>query len=378
MAAAAAAEERDGALSLAEFHATRAGVRGLVDSGITTVPPLFLAPPPGYYTPSSTTASSLATIPTVDLSLPRAATVALVRAAARSHGFFHVTNHGVPPSTVSSAVSAIHAFHDHPSSTTTRTACYSLASVGGVSYATIPIQYSPQFPTPSPVLPWRDTLVVRFGSGDAPPDLARLPADCRDALQEYHRALVGIGREIAGLLSEALGVGEERLEREMKVDGSLMVCHYYPPCPEPEKVVGSREHTDPSLFTVLAQDHVGGLQVWQEEEDGGGGEWVDVAPVAGALLVNIGDVLKVVSNDEYKSVEHRVVLKSSEEARVTIALFFNPAKRDASDLFGPLEELVTTERPARYRCFSMLEFMRSRRESGHGKSIVDSFKIVAD
>ena len=97
---------------------------------------------------------------------------------------------------------------------------------------------------------------------------------------------------MAGLLSEALGVGTERLERAMQVEGWLMACHYYPPCPEPERVVGSLEHTDPSLFTVLAQDGVGGLQVRRDDGD----EWVDVVPVTSAFLVNIGDVLKVQYN----------------------------------------------------------------------------------
>ena len=46
--------------------------------------------------------------------------------------------------------------------------------------------------------------------------------------------------------------------------------------------------------------------------------------------------LQVVSNDDYKSVEHRVVIKSTQEARVSIALFFNPGKCGDFDLFGPL------------------------------------------
>jgi hypothetical protein len=60
---------------------------------------------------------------------------------------------------------------------------------------------------------------------------------------------------------------------------------------------------------------------------------------------------QVVSNDELQSVEHRVVIKSTQEARVSIGLFFNPAKRDKSDLFGPLPELVTAEKPPLYRSF---------------------------
>jgi len=66
---------------------------------------------------------------------------------------------------------------------------------------------------------------------------------------------------------------------------------------------------------------------------------------------------QVVSNDEMNSVEHRIVIKSTQDARVSIALFFNPAKRDKSDLFGPLPELVTAEKPARYRSFTLPEFM---------------------
>jgi len=255
----AAAEDYDTAAAVAVFHQSRAGVCGLVQSGVNTIPPLFLMPTsPSPWSPTTTAFA----IPAVDLSLPRRDTVALVRAAACSCGFFHVINHGVPAGIVDSAVSAARAFHEQPRAV--RSAFYSIEPVGGaVTYSTIPI--APQ--QGAPLLPWRDTLRVRFGPGE--PDLGRLPAACRDVLQEYQRSLTAFGKEMAGLLSEALGVGTERLERAMQVEGWLMACHYYPPCPEPERVVGSLEHTDPSLFTVLAQDGVGGLQVRRDN----GEEW---------------------------------------------------------------------------------------------------------
>jgi isopenicillin N synthase-like dioxygenase len=278
----AATEDYDTAAAVAVFHESRAGVRGLVQSGVNAIPPLFLVPT----SPSPRSPTTAFAIPAVDLSLPRRDTVALVRAAACSCGFFHVTNHGVPAGVVDSAVSAVRAFHEQPRAV--RSALYSIEPVGGaVTYSTIPV--APPRGAASPLLPWRDTLRVRFGPGE--PDLGRLPAACRDVLQEYQRSLTAFGKEMAGLLSEALGVGTERLERAMQVEGWLMACHYYPPCPEPERVVGSLEHTDPSLFTVLAQDGVGGLQVRRDD-----GEWVDVVAVAGAFLVNIGDLLKVQYN----------------------------------------------------------------------------------
>ncbi|XP_022685597.1 1-aminocyclopropane-1-carboxylate oxidase homolog 4 [Setaria italica] len=375
----AAAHDYDAEAALARFHEFRAGVRGLVESGVAAaaVPPLFttstMPTPQAPATPSSSF-----TVPVVDLSLPRSDTVALVRAAARSRGFFHVTNHRVPAGIVASAIAAVRAFHEQPLAA--RSAFYSLHPVGSVAYSTIPITQQQQGVVDAPVLPWRDSLRVRFGPGE--PELGNLPAWCRDALRVYQRLLKGFGEEMAWLLSEALGVGAGRLEQELRVRGWLMACHYYPPCPEPARVVGSLEHTDPGVFTVLVQDSVGGLQVRYHDGDGGGGDgggvWVDVVPVAGALLVNIGDLLKVVSNDEFKSVEHRVVIKSKQDARVSIALFFNPAKRGDSDRFGPLPELVTAERPARYGNFTFFEFMSSRRKLGHSRSSIQRLKVTSN
>jgi isopenicillin N synthase-like dioxygenase len=143
-------------------------------------------------------------------------------------------------------------------------------------------------PANAPLLPWRDTLVLRLVHGKS--HLDHLPAACLDALLEYRRSLTALGKVITGLLSEALGVGSEQLDRAVQVEATLMQCHYYPPCPRPEQVVGSRVHTDGDFFTVVAQDGVGGLQVRLNSH---GDAWVDVVPVAGALLINIGDVLKV-------------------------------------------------------------------------------------
>jgi hypothetical protein len=93
---------------------------------------------------------------------------------------------------------------------------------------------------------------------------------------------------MAGLLSEALGVGVERLGSATQPAPWMLSSHYYPPCPEPARVMGCMEHTDPTIFTVLAQDGVQGFQVRLDD-----GEWMDAPPVPGALLINIGDVLKV-------------------------------------------------------------------------------------
>ena len=101
-----------------------------------------------------------------------------------------------------------------------------------------------------------------------------------------------MGRALLGLLSEGLGLGPAALEEASCLEGKVMACHYYPHCPEPERTMGIVPHTDPGVLTVLAQDDIGGLQV-KHQDEAGRSCWVDVKPVPGALVINVGDLLQV-------------------------------------------------------------------------------------
>jgi isopenicillin N synthase-like dioxygenase len=75
-------------------------------------------------------------------------------------------------------------------------------------------------------------------------------------------------------------------------------------------------HSDWSTVTLLFQDEVGGLQVQvpqKGEEREGEGEWVDVQPVEGGMLMNVGDLLMRWSGDVLRSTMHRVGLPPVKE-----------------------------------------------------------------
>jgi isopenicillin N synthase-like dioxygenase len=81
--------------------------------------------------------------------------------------------------------------------------------------------------------------------------------------------------------------------------------------------LGVHHHTDAGALTILSQDDIGGLQVHKDDI------WFPINPVAEALVINIGDMVQVWSNGEYKAALHRVVAME-EEDRYSLPFFFNP------------------------------------------------------
>ncbi|KEH40604.1 1-aminocyclopropane-1-carboxylate oxidase-like protein [Medicago truncatula] len=343
-----------------EFDETKSGVKGLIDSGIKTIPSFFIHPPEilSDLTPRSDFPQP--EIPTIDLSAvhhSRAAVVEQLRSAASTVGFFQVINHGVAPELMRSVIGAMKKFHEQPADERKKVYCREMGT--GVSYISNVDLFA------SKAASWRDTLQIKMGP--VPTEEKEIPEVCRKEVMEWDKEVVRVGDILLGLLSEGLGLGEERLTELGLSQGRVMVGHYYPFCPQPNLTVGLNSHADPGALTVLLQDHIGGLQVRTQHG------WINVKPLDGALVINIGDLLQIISNEEYKSADHRVLANPSNEPQVSIAVFLNPGNREK--LFGPLPELTSADKPSLYRDFTLNEFMtRFFKKELDGKSLTNFFR----
>ncbi len=108
-------------------------------------------------------------------------------------------------------------------------------------------------------------------------------------------------------------------------------------------------HTDAAIITLLFQDQVGGLQTKNQNK-----QWVDIQPKSGAIIVNLGDIMQVWSNDRYRAAVHRILPLNTSE-RMSIPYFYNP-KLDT--LIEPIAELVDNK--AHYKPFKWLEYIQTK------------------
>lgn len=113
----------------------------------------------------------------------------------------------------------------------------------------------------------------------------------REACEEHAAEMEKLAFKLLELVASSLGLPKDRFNAFFKDQTTRVKLNHYPPCPSPHLALGLGRHKDTGVLTVLAQDHVPGLEVKRKRD----GEWVLVNSTPRAYIINVGDILQVQS-----------------------------------------------------------------------------------
>ncbi|KAL1903476.1 hypothetical protein Sste5346_000103 [Sporothrix stenoceras] len=151
--------------------------------------------------------------------------------------------------------------------------------------------------------------------------------DFRTTYMEYFAAVHELSSHMFRLMALSLDLDEHYFDAFAADPDGIQLCrsHHYPPNPTGAGSTGRGigAHTDFGALTLLLQDEIGGLQVLHKPTN----TWHPVKPIAGAYVINIGDLMQRWTNDRYLSTMHRVISPASLKPRYSVA-FFNDGALD--------------------------------------------------
>jgi isopenicillin N synthase-like dioxygenase len=272
-----------------------------------------------------------------------AAVVAEMRRACEATGFFYIANHGIAPATVAEMFRQSRRFFALP-----------LAARQAVSLTKSPL-YRGYLPIGArgENRERKPDLLESFNIGrelgpDDPAVRAGTPLHgpnqwpdglpgFRAVLLDYYAQLDALALRLLGGFALALGLPRDGLDaRHRQPLNSIRLLHY-PPEPDPGfELLGARPHRDTGIFTILLQDENLGLEVADPA-----GDWMVVPPIPGTFVVNIAEMMAVLTNGRFATALHRVINCYGRD-RYSIPYFVTP---DYDAVIETLPQFIDHDHP---------------------------------
>ncbi|WP_328970202.1 isopenicillin N synthase family dioxygenase [Streptomyces sp. NBC_00239] len=248
-----------------------------------------------------------------------------LHAAARDSGFLHLTGHGVTAAESARILDLTRQFFALPEAD--RLAVSNLNSPHFRGYTRIGHELT------GGASDWRDQLDVgaeRPAPAVGPHDPAYLwlegpnqwPAalpELRPVVLEWQARLAAVAHRLLRELLGSIGAPEDFFDAAFADRPHLHTkLIRYPGSAPSGADQGVGAHKDYGFLTLLLQDEVGGLQVVR---DGG---FLDVPPLPGAFVVNLGELLEIATEGYLVATDHRVVSPPGATERFSVPFFYNP------------------------------------------------------
>lgn len=256
------------------------------------------------------------------------AAAAEVREACERVGFFYISGHGVPEAVIERCFEESRRFHALPLAEKQKLALdqnnigYMAMNASIQKHSTVHQATKPN---------QNESFFVSHDRGPDHPDVvAGLPLrgrnqwpdglpGFREGVMAYFQALNALGQELLPIFARALGMPADHFDALFSDENhaTLRMLHY-PPTRIEDNDFGTGPHTDNSFMTILARSGVPGLAIRLPS-----GEWLAPPLIPGTFLVNIGNMMRRMSNDRFLSTPHGVIVEG-EADRYSIAYFHSP------------------------------------------------------
>lgn len=278
--------------------------------------------------------------------------------AYREYGFCGFTHHGLPDQVIEEAYRVFRVFFDLPEATKMR---YRSSAGGQRGYTPFGIEQARDQSIPDLKEFWHTGR--EMGDDNPWPDILEpnaWPAEVpgfRERACALYAALDELGKKILQIIALSLNLEQHWFDRRVASGNSVLRAIHYPPIRDRQTpAVRAAQHEDINLVTLLIGSNEAGLQILSRE-----GGWIEVTSIPGTIVVNIGDMMKRLTNHVLPSTPHRVVNPpgaAASQARYSIPFFMHP---NPDFVIETLPTCVSAENPDRYRAaISANDFLNER------------------
>lgn len=177
--------------------------------------------------------------------------------------------------------------------------------------------------------------------------------------QEVYKTFARTGDNLLKSTALYLGLDEDYFSSKIHNGNSILrLLHYYPVTDLsqiPAGAIRAAAHGDINLITLLMGGSAEGLQAQTLS-----GDWISVSPKEDEIVVNIGDMLARLTNNKFRSTQHRVISPKEESwltPRYSTPFFLHP--RSDMDLTC-LESCIDENNPKAYIDMTAGEFLTER------------------
>jgi isopenicillin N synthase-like dioxygenase len=236
-----------------------------------------------------------------------------IRLACSRVGFFYIKNHGIAQQSIDRAYARSKQFFALPDRE--KHACHIAKSANHRGF--VPLYEESFYDTLASATANKDHKECFQIGIDLPPEhpsfvpgipllgpnLWPAQSGFEQDMRKFFDDLLGLSRRLYQAFALALFLPRDHFDPVLTRPPSVLrIAHYVENgFPMDEANWGISAHTDYEVFTILHTDRPG-LQALNAA-----GDWVDVPPLAGTFIINIGDMLELLSNGAFVATSHRVL-----------------------------------------------------------------------